>query len=91
VLIGTVVAAQRAPDVTAFDVILRHGTVIDGSGLPRYHADVAIANGFVARVGNLSNERRSGDRRNGFKRRTNGPASRRVSGRVHRATNGRRL
>jgi N-acyl-D-amino-acid deacylase len=40
-----------------FDVILRHGTIVDGSGLPRYRADVAIANGFIARVGNLSNAR----------------------------------
>jgi N-acyl-D-amino-acid deacylase len=35
-------------------MIFRHGTVIDGSGLPRYRADVAIANGFIARVGDLS-------------------------------------
>jgi N-acyl-D-aspartate/D-glutamate deacylase len=40
-----------------FDIILRHGTVIDGSGLPRIRADVAIANGSIARVGDLSKER----------------------------------
>jgi adenine deaminase len=40
-----------------FDLILRHGTVIDGSGLPRVRADVAIANGSIARVGDLSKER----------------------------------
>jgi N-acyl-D-aspartate/D-glutamate deacylase len=37
-----------------FDIILRGGTVVDGSGLPRVRADVAIANGFIARVGALS-------------------------------------
>jgi N-acyl-D-amino-acid deacylase len=39
---------------TVFDVIVRGGTVIDGSGLPRYRADVGIVNGFIARVGDLS-------------------------------------
>jgi len=47
--------AQRTSG--AFDMIIRHGIVVDGSGLPRYQADVAIANGFIARLGNLSNER----------------------------------
>ena len=39
-----------------YDVIIRHGTVIDGSGVARYAADVAIANGFIVRVGNLQGE-----------------------------------
>jgi N-acyl-D-aspartate/D-glutamate deacylase len=55
VLLATIVAAQPTPP--RFDLIIRNGTVIDGSGIARYRADVAIANGFVARVGNLSNER----------------------------------
>ena len=42
--------AQRS----AFDVIIRHGTVIDGSGNPRFEADVAIRNGFIAAIGDLS-------------------------------------
>ena len=46
----------QAP-VSRFDLIIRNGTVVDGSGSPRYRADVAIANGFIARVGNLSSER----------------------------------
>ncbi len=36
-----------------FDVILRGGTVIDGSGAPRYRADVGIRNGFIAEIGDL--------------------------------------
>src|SRR5436190_2210562 len=39
---------------SAFDVIVRGGTVVDGTGVPRYRADVAIVNGFIARVGDLS-------------------------------------
>jgi len=42
---------------TRFDLIIRHGTVLDGSGLARYRADVAVANGFIARIGNLANAR----------------------------------
>jgi N-acyl-D-amino-acid deacylase len=38
----------------AFDLIIRNGTVIDGSGLPRYRADVGVANGRIAALGKLS-------------------------------------
>jgi len=41
----------------SYDLIIRRGTVLDGSGIPRYRADVGIANGFVARVGDLANAR----------------------------------
>lgn len=36
-----------------FDIVLRNGTVVDGSGLPPYRADVAIADGRIARIGQL--------------------------------------
>lgn len=36
------------------DVLLRGGTVVDGTGAPRYTADVAISGGRVAAVGKLS-------------------------------------
>ncbi len=39
------------------DLIIRHGTIIDGTGLPRYAADLAIARDRIARVGNLARER----------------------------------
>ena len=53
VLLCVLVSAQ-AP---LFDLIVRGGTIVDGSGLPRYRADVAVANGFIARIGDLSNAR----------------------------------
>ena len=37
-----------------FDLILRGGTVIDGSGGPRYVADIGIKNGKVKRIGNIT-------------------------------------
>ncbi|MCC6205375.1 MAG: amidohydrolase family protein [Hyphomicrobiales bacterium] len=36
-----------------YDIIVRGGTVVDGTRLPRYRADVAIKNGRVARIGRL--------------------------------------
>jgi N-acyl-D-amino-acid deacylase len=58
------VLRQHALDAQAaqgFDLIIRHGTVIDGSGVARYRADVAIARGFVARIGDLAGERAAAD------------------------------
>jgi N-acyl-D-aspartate/D-glutamate deacylase len=36
-----------------FDLIIRGGTVIDGTRLPRYRADVAIKDGRVAKIGRI--------------------------------------
>src|SRR4029077_199224 len=36
-----------------FDVVIRGGTVIDGTRMPRYRADVGIKEGKVAKLGNL--------------------------------------
>ena len=48
-LAGVVVSGQSQP----FDLIIRDGTVIDGSGNPRYDADVGIKGGFIVAVGDL--------------------------------------
>lgn len=45
-------AAQPGP--TRVDVVIRHGTVLDGSGSPRRRADVAVADGTIVRVGDLT-------------------------------------
>ncbi|MEZ4415590.1 MAG: amidohydrolase family protein [Gemmatimonadota bacterium] len=44
----------RATDVPTYDLVLRGGTVVDGSGLPRYRADVAVQNGFIRLVGDVA-------------------------------------
>ncbi len=36
-----------------FDMILRNGTIIDGTGQKRYDADLGIKNGSIARIGQL--------------------------------------
>ena len=48
-LAGVVVHGQTAP----FDAIIRNGTVIDGSGNPRFEADIAIRNGIIVAIGAL--------------------------------------
>ena len=37
-----------------FDVVIRHGTIIDGSGNPRYDADLGVRNGFIMAIGDLA-------------------------------------
>ena len=48
-LSGVVVHAQTAP----FDAIIRNGTILDGSGNPRFEADIAIRNGLIVAIGDL--------------------------------------
>jgi len=38
----------------AFDLVIRGGRVVDGSGMPGFSADVAIQDGRIARVGRVS-------------------------------------
>jgi N-acyl-D-amino-acid deacylase len=35
----------------AYDILIRNGTIVDGSGLPRYRADIGIADGRIACIG----------------------------------------
>src|SRR6202050_3879660 len=37
-----------------YDLIIRNGTVIDGSGLPRFRADVGVVQGKIATIGRIS-------------------------------------
>jgi N-acyl-D-amino-acid deacylase len=36
-----------------YDLVIRGGTVVDGSGLPRYRADVGIRGDRIARIGTI--------------------------------------
>jgi N-acyl-D-amino-acid deacylase len=37
----------------AYDLLIRNGTVVDGTGAPRRRADVAITNGVIAEIGKV--------------------------------------
>ncbi|MGE3274243.1 MAG: amidohydrolase family protein [Vicinamibacterales bacterium] len=49
--LGTVAITAQAPP--AYDVILRGGTIIDGTGAPPRVGDVAVANGAIVAVGDI--------------------------------------
>lgn len=39
-----------------YDIIVRNGTIIDGSGIPAFHGDVAISGGRIAEIGKIKGE-----------------------------------
>src|SRR5262245_33687912 len=46
------VTAQETP--ANFDIILRHGKIVDGTGNPWFHGDVAIRGGKIAALGKIA-------------------------------------
>jgi N-acyl-D-amino-acid deacylase len=42
----------------SYDLVIKNGTVIDGSGAPRYRADVAVAGGRIAAIGRVDGKAR---------------------------------
>ncbi len=48
-------AAAFGAAAQQFDLVIRNGHIIDGTGSPWYSGDLAIANGRVARIGSLGN------------------------------------
>ena len=38
----------------SYDQIVKNGTLIDGSGMPRYGADVSVKHGRIATIGRIS-------------------------------------
>jgi len=53
-LLIVVFAAGQSARKPAFDTMLRHGTILDGTGLKSYKADLGIRNGYIAEIGDLS-------------------------------------
>ena len=38
----------------AYDLLIKNGQIVDGSGMPSFHGDVAVKNGKIAELGKLS-------------------------------------
>jgi N-acyl-D-amino-acid deacylase len=38
----------------AYDLLIKNGTVVDGTGVAQYRADVAVADGKIAEIGKIT-------------------------------------
>jgi len=47
--------ATGSAQTTQYDVLIKNGRIVDGSGRPGYNADIAIKDKRIARIGNLAN------------------------------------
>lgn len=56
ILCCTLVLTAGQPD-TAFDIVIRNGHIIDGTGSPWYSGDIGILDGKIESIGNLSHVR----------------------------------
>ena len=56
--------------MATYDLVIRNGVVVDGTGLPRRRADVAVKDGRIAEVGFVEDRgtRESGEALLGAKR-----------------------
>src|SRR5438132_11112032 len=45
--------ARAAEDGMAYDMLIRNGMIVDGTGFSRYQADVAIQDGTIAEIGRV--------------------------------------
>lgn len=53
IALGLIAFSAQAAPATSYDLVIRNGHVIDGTGSPWYAADIAIKDGRIAAIGRL--------------------------------------
>ncbi|MDA1050185.1 MAG: serine hydrolase [Planctomycetota bacterium] len=56
IVLSLLTLGTKAADEEKFDIVLRGGRIVDGTGAPWYVADVGIQNGQIAKIGHISAE-----------------------------------
>src|SRR5260370_5710523 len=51
-------AQKKDGRIMDYDLIIKHGTIVDGTGAPRYEADLGVAGGKIAAIGQISGHAR---------------------------------
>jgi dihydroorotase/N-acyl-D-amino-acid deacylase len=57
IMSGTVMSQSKRGDKAAFDIIIRNGRIVDGSGRPSFRGDIAIDGDRIVYIGNLRDAR----------------------------------
>ena len=51
-----ILSIERRDDTSMYDILIKNGKIVDGTGIPAYHADVAIVGEKIVAVGSLSDQ-----------------------------------
>lgn len=53
-LVSLLIPPATSGAAESYEIILRNGLIVDGTGAKGYRADIAVRNGFIHRIGNLN-------------------------------------
>ena len=45
-----ILSIERRDDTSMYDILIKNGKIVDGTGIPAYHADVAIVGEKIVAV-----------------------------------------